>query len=256
MTNHVMKTLIVDDEPIARRVLREELELFSEVQIVAEAENGRDALQKIADLQPDLVFLDLQMPVMGGFEVVRNLKGDRLPVIVVVTAFDQHAIEAFEAGAIDYLLKPINDTRLRKAIERAGNLQGKPLEVAETLAKIASTHDGAAAGAKGRKIVGRIGEEYFILDANEVLAFQAEGEIVWIITSKNRYICAQSLRGIETRLSQLHFQRVHRNAIVNVNHVRKMSALSSQRWLLTLSNQQQLIVSKRQAHNIRQILQW
>jgi two-component system, LytTR family, response regulator len=257
MTNHVMKTLIVDDEPIARRVLREELELFPEVEIVAEAENGKDALQKISDLQPDLVFLDLQMPVMGGFEVVRNLRGVRLPVIVVITAFDQHAIEAFEAGAIDYLLKPINETRLRKAIERARNLQGKPLEVAETLAKIASTPDAITTPpAKSRKIVGRIGEEYFILDANEVLAFQAEGEIVWIITSKNRYICAQSLRAIEGRLSQLQFQRVHRNAIVNVNHVRKMSALSSQRWLLTLSNQQQLTVSKRQAHNIRQILQW
>ena len=258
MTNHVMKTLIVDDEPIARRVLREELELFPEVEIVAEAENGREALQKITDLQPDLVFLDLQMPVMGGFEVVRNLTGAQLPVIVVITAFDQHAIEAFEAGAIDYLLKPINETRLRKAVERARNLQGKPSEVAENLAKIASTPDapGATPSPKGRKIVGRIGEEYFILDANEVLAFQAEGEIVWIITSKNRYICAQSLRAIEGRLSQLQFQRVHRNAIVNVNHVRKMSALSSQRWLLTLSNQQQLTVSKRQAHNIRQILQW
>jgi DNA-binding LytR/AlgR family response regulator len=252
-----MKTMIVDDEPIARRVLREELELFPEVEIVAEAENGREALQKITDLQPDLVFLDLQMPVMGGFEVVRNLRGVRLPVIVVITAFDQHAIEAFEAGAIDYLLKPINETRLRKAVERARNLQGKPSEVAESLAKIASAPDAAApASSKGRKIVGRIGEEYFILDANEVLAFQAEGEIVWIITSKNRYICAQSLRAIEGRLSQLQFQRVHRNAIVNVNHVRKMCALSSQRWLLTLSNQQQLIVSKRQAHNIRQILQW
>src|ERR1700736_5597549 len=159
MTNHVMKTLIVDDEPIARRVLREELELFPEVEIVAEAENGREALQKITELQPDLVFLDLQMPVMGGFEVVRNLRGVRLPVIVVITAFDQHAIEAFEAGAIDYLLKPINETRLRKAIERARNLQGKPLEVAETLAKIASTPEGGAPGTtKARKIVGRIGE--------------------------------------------------------------------------------------------------
>ena len=255
MTNHVMKTLIVDDEPIARKVLREELELFPEVAIVGEAENGREALQKITDLQPDLVFLDLQMPVMGGFEVVRNLRGARLPVIVVITAFDQHAIEAFEAGAIDYLLKPVNETRLAKAIERARNLQGKPLEVAETLAKIAGAPD-AATASRNRKIVGRIGEEYFILDANEVLAFQAEGELVWIITSKNRYICAQSLRAVEGRLSQLQFQRVHRNAIVNVNHVRKMSVMSSQRWLLTLSNQQQLIVSKRQAHNIRQILQW
>ena len=245
-----MKTLIVDDEPIARRVLREELEQFPQVQIVGEAENGRQALQQIASLQPDLVFLDLQMPVMGGFEVVRNLKGGRLPVIVIVTAFDQHAMEAFEAGAVDYLLKPVNENRLRKAVERASALHGKPLQVAEHLANIASTES------TSRKIVGRAGEEYFLLDADEVLAFQAEGELVWIITAKRRLLASHSLRALETRLGRSHFHRVHRNAIVNVNHVRKMSALSSQRWLLTLSNQQQLTVSKRQAANVRKLLHW
>src|SRR5271163_2199483 len=165
-----MKTLIVDDEPIARRVLREELEQFPEIKIVGEAEDGRQALEQIAKLQPDLVFLDLQMPVMGGFDVVRNLNSGRLPVIVIVTAFDQHAIEAFEAGAIDYLLKPVNEARLRKAVERAAALQGKPLQLAEQLANITSSES------PGRKIVGRRGEEYVLLDADEVLAFQAEGE--------------------------------------------------------------------------------
>jgi len=241
-----MKTLIVDDEPIARQVLREELEIFPEIQIIGEAEDGAEALQKITTLQPDLVFLDLQMPVMGGFEVVRNLKGGRLPVIVIVTAFDQHAMEAFEAGAVDYLLKPVNEARLRKAVERAAALQGKPLQVAEHLANIEP----------GRKIVGRAGEEYFLLDADEVLAFQAEGELVWIITAKRRLLASHSLRALETRLGPTPFHRVHRNAIVNVNHVRKMSALSSQRWLLTLSNQQQLTVSKRQAASVRELLHW
>jgi two-component system, LytTR family, response regulator len=241
-----MKTLIVDDEPIARQVLREELEAFPEIQIIGEAEDGREALQQITNLQPDLVFLDLQMPVMGGFEVVRNLKGGRLPVIVIVTAFDQHAMEAFEAGAVDYLLKPVNEARLRKAVERAAALQGKPLQVAEHLANIEP----------GRKIVGRAGEEYFLLDADEVLAFQAEGELVWIITAKRRLLASHSLRALETRLGPTPFHRVHRNAIVNVNHVRKMSALSSQRWLLTLSNQQQLTVSKRQAASVRKLLHW
>jgi DNA-binding LytR/AlgR family response regulator len=244
-----MKTLIVDDEPIARRVLREELEQFPQVQVVGEAEDGRQALQQIASLQPDLVFLDLQMPIMGGFEVVRNLKGGRLPVIVIVTAFDQHAMEAFEAGAVDYLLKPVNENRLRKAVERAGALQGKPLQVAEHLANIASTEP------QSRKIVGRSGEEYFLLDADEVLAFQAEGELVWIITARRRLLASHSLRTLETRLGPS-FRRVHRSAIVNVNHVRKMSALSSQRWLLTLSNLQQLTVSKRQAAGVRKLLQW
>src|SRR6266853_5752150 len=119
MDSGVMKALIVDDEPIARRVLREELELFPEVLVVGEAGDGKEALQKIARLRPDLVFLDLQMPVMSGFEVVRSLGEPPLPVIVIVTAFDQHALQAFEAGAIDYLLKPVTEARLQRAVERA-----------------------------------------------------------------------------------------------------------------------------------------
>jgi len=255
MDRHAMKTLIVDDEPIARRVLREELELLPDVAVVGEAGDGREALRQIAKLEPDLVFLDLQMPVMGGFEVVRSLEGRWLPVVVIVTAFDQHAIQAFEAGAVDYLLKPIRQERLRRAVDRARKLRGRPRAVAESIAKIATALDDAK-GSRGRRIVGKSGSEFFLLDPNDVLAFQAEGELVWIITAKHRFLAAQSLRTVEARLEKSQFQRVHRNAIVNVNHVRKMSPMTSQRWLLTLTNQQQLIVSKRQAHNIRTILQW
>jgi two-component system, LytTR family, response regulator len=250
-----MKTLIVDDEPIARRVLREELELLPGIAVIGEAADGREALQQIDKLEPDLVFLDLQMPVMGGFEVVRGLEGRSLPVVVIVTAFDQYAIRAFEAGAIDYLLKPIHQERLRKSVERARKLRGRPRAVAENIAKIATASD-ESPGSRGYRIVGKSGSEYFMLDPNDVLAFQAEGELVWIITAKHRFLAAQSLRTVESRLDKSQFQRVHRNAIVNVNHIRKMSPLTSQRWMLTLTNQQQLIVSKRQAHNIRTILRW
>ena len=250
----MVKALIVDDEPIARRVLREELESVPEVLVVGEAGDGREALQKIAKLHPDLVFLDLQMPVMSGFEVARNIEGPHVPVIVIVTAFDQHAIEAFEAGAVDYLLKPVSEARLQRAVERARSLLGRPAEIDSHLAKIAAA--ARSSPAQSRKVVGRNGEDYFLLDPDEVLAFQAERELVWIITAKQRLLATQALRVIEQRLGEPQFQRVHRNAIVNVNHVRKMSALSSQRWLITLSNSLQLIVSKRQAHNIRKILQW
>jgi len=250
-----MKALIVDDEPIARRVLREELEVLPNVQVVGEAGDGKEALEKIANLAPDLVFLDLQMPVMSGFEVVRNLKAPPLPVVVIVTAFDQHAIEAFEAGAVDYLLKPVSEARLRTAVDRARTLHGRPADVVANLDKIAAAA-GPSAAARNRKVVGRTGEDYYFLDADDVLAFQAERELVWIVTSKQRLLATQSLRVIEERLAMPHFQRVHRNAIVNLNHIRKMSALSSQRWLITLSNSLQLTVSKRQAHTIRGILHW
>ena len=251
--DRLIKTVIADDEQIARRVLREELELLPEVAIVGEAEDGRQVLQQIVDLRPDLVFLDLQMPGMGGFEVVRHLSGPRLPVIVIVTAFHQHAIEAFEAGAIDYLLKPVSEARLRKALERVKNLLGKPLEIAQDLAKIASTAE--TLNPARRKLVGRAGREYYLLDADEVLALQAEGELVWIVTPKRRFMASQTLRALESSLQSFSFQRVHRNAIVNINHVRKVTALTSHRWMLTLTNDLEFVVSKRQAHNIRRLLE-
>lgn len=252
--DRVIKTVIADDEEIARQVLREELELIPEVTIIGESEDGRQALQQIVDLQPDLVFLDLQMPGMGGLDVVRNLSGSHLPVIVIVTAFHQHAIEAFEAGAIDYLLKPVGEARLRRAVDRARNLIGKPLEIAENLAKMAAAAEPATSSIR-RKLVGRAGREYFLLDSAEVLALQAEGELVWIVTPKRRYLANQTLRAMESGLQLLSFQRVHRNAIVNIDHIRKVTSITSHRWLLTLTNDLEFVVSKRQAHNIRRLLQ-
>ncbi len=256
MSPALIKSLIVDDEPIARQVLREELEQVHDIEIVGEAEHGQEALGKIAGLEPDVVFLDLQMPGMGGFDVIRKLEGGKLPIVVIVTAYDQHAIQAFEAGAVDYLLKPVTEARLGKALDRVRQLYGKRLEIAESLAQLAAASPEPQVAAKTRKIVGRKGEEYFLLDIEEVLAFQADGEIVWIITGQQRFLATQSLRSLEERLKGQPFRRVHRNAIVNINHVRKMSSMSSQRWLLTLNNGQELIVSKRQAHGIRDLLRW
>ncbi|HVZ17472.1 MAG TPA: response regulator [Terriglobales bacterium] len=254
MDRDAMKTLIVDDEPIARQVLREALETIDDVEVVGEADNGRSALAQIDKLRPELVFLDLQMPVMSGFEVVSNLAGGTLPIIIIVTAFDQHAIQAFEAGAIDYLLKPVQDTRLQRAVNRVRGLRAQPQKIANRAARIASAVEHTATRISQR-IVARSGAEYLLLDTDEVLAFQAEGELVWVITAKQRFLATQTLSGIQERLSSP-FQRVHRNALVNVNHIRKMSALSSQRWLITLSNSLQFVVSKRQAHNVREILHW
>ena len=155
-----LKTLIVDDEPVARKVLREELESFADVEIVGEAGDGPTALARIARDQPDLVLLDLQMPVMGGLDVVRRLKGGvRAPVIVVVTAYDKFALQAFDAGAIDYLLKPVGHARLAQALERAKRLSGR-----ETIERLARLQDvaGSASGPQERRIVGRAGQEFFL----------------------------------------------------------------------------------------------
>jgi DNA-binding LytR/AlgR family response regulator len=248
-----IRTLIVDDEPIARQILREELGSFEDVEICGEAADGHHALALVAHLKPELVLLDLQMPGIGGFEVIQRLPTDTLPMIVIVTAYDQHALRAFEAGALDYLLKPVSSERLVKAIERARALRGRPREIAESLVRL-----GEAGGAanEGRRIAGKSGESYYLLNLEDVLAFQAEREIVWILTAKQRYMATQNLRALEERLQGSRFFRVHRNSLVNLSHIRKLTPLSSQRWLLTLSNAQELIVSKRQANTMRQTLRW
>ena len=255
MAQPALRTVIVDDEPVARQILRDELDAFPDVEIAGEASNGRDALAEIARIKPDLVFLDLEMPILGGFDVIRQLPDGVLPIVIIVTAYDQHAIRAFEAGALDYLLKPVSQERLEKALGRARALRGKTREVAESLAQLSDAAE-PANGTRGRKVVGRAGAEYYLLDIDNVLAFQAEREIVWILTARQRFLATQTLQAVDERLRGSQFQRVHRNALVNVNHVRKMSPLSSQRWLLTLSNGVEFIVSKRQARTVRQMLQW
>ncbi len=251
-----MRILIVDDEPIARHVLRQELELLEDVEIIGEAENGEAALELISESRPDVIFVDLQMPKMTGFEMIEQLHGIPAPVVVIVTAYDQHAIQAFEAGAIDYLLKPVSQSRLAQTMERVRRLATNPLRAAEQVVKLQDMAPVSRAGARIRKVVGKIGAEYFLLDINEVLAFQAEGELTWIITAKQRYLATQNLKAIEDRLQNTAFRRIHRNALVNANQIRKMSMLSSQRWLMTLTNGQEFVVSKRQAKYVRPFLTW
>jgi two-component system LytT family response regulator len=252
-----LRTLIVDDEPIAREVLREGLELLPAVEIVAEAENAAVALSLMSALAPDLVFLDIQMPVMNGFELLGQLPGGHIPVFVIVTAYDQHAIRAFEAGAIDYLLKPISQQRLAQAVERAERLRQSPLQVAENVAKLQSIAPLASPNSpRPARVVGRLGDEYFLLGLQEVLAFQAEGDVTWIVTAKQRYYAAHSLRAIEERLGNSPFRRIHRNTLININQIRKMSMITSQRWSVTLNNGDEYVVSKRQAKNVREVLSW
>jgi len=250
----LLRTLIVDDEPIARKVLREELDSIPDVEVVGEADNGSAALERIAACHPQLVLLDLQMPVMGGLEVVRNLK-DRahIPVIVIVTAYDNHALAAFEAGAIDYLLKPVSRERLVKAVERAAHVTSR-----EALNKLTQLQQLVHQfGEEPRaKVVGRIEQEYFLLGVQEIYAFQAEGDLVWIITAQRKYRATQTLKELESRLKKCGFCRIHRNALVNMDHVRKVSTLSSQRWLITLTNNQEFIASKRQAREVRDLFRW
>lgn len=251
-----MRALIVDDEPVARKVLREELECQG-IEVAGEAENGEAALGKIAALKPDIMFLDIEMPVMNGFELLERLNAGHLPAIIMVTAYNQYAIQAFEAGAIDYLLKPIGQERLARSLDRARRISQNPAQAADAIARLQALGPPTRnAEPRTRKIVGKSGDDYFLLSPQEVLAFQADGDLTWIITAKQRFLATQNLKALADRLEQSCFRRIHRNALINIEQIRKMSSITSQRWLITLSNGMEFIVSKRQAKNVRDVLDW
>ena len=235
-----MRVLIVDDEPIARQVLREILEDFADIEIAGEAATGTEAVETIQRRSPDVVFLDLQMPELDGIAVARSLNGGRRPVIIYVTAYERHALAAFDAGAIDYLLKPVRHERLAAALDKAR-------------AQLAGLK--APANSR-RKIVGRLGSDLHLLEPADVIGFQAEGEVVYILTRNGRYLSDHSLKSLEERLEKARFRRIHRKTIINTDHIRKISPLSSKRWLLRMSNGLEVVVSKRLARTVREETQW
>jgi two-component system LytT family response regulator len=234
-----MRALIADDEPIARDVLREHLEEISDIDIVGEAASGPEAIAQIIQLAPDLVFLDLEMPELDGFSVLRSLNPENSPLVIIVTAYNQRALEAFNAGVVDYLLKPIHEARLTAALKKARTQLA-----------------GRKKAAHPRKIVGKSGGDLHLLAPSEVLAFEAQGEVVYIVTAGRRYESTHSLKALEEKLEYPPFRRIHRKTIINTDHIRKISPLSSKRWLLVLSNGMEAIVSKRLAGTIRDETKW
>jgi DNA-binding LytR/AlgR family response regulator len=275
-----MRVLIADDEPIARQILREHVESEQGLELVGEAATGLEAAAQIAELNPDLVLLDLEMPEMDGLSVVRSLKGAASPLVIFVTAYAQHALEAFDVGAVDYLLKPVRVERFERAVEKARKQMSaqngdRTAEIATDVAKEAVAEAGAAARAAKhlddghgdghappgpRKLVGRRGEDLYLLDPAEVIAFQAEGELVHIITTTQKYLATHTLKGLEEMLESMaepaRFRRIHRSTIINTDHIRKISPLSSKRWLLKMSNGFEATVSKRLASAIREQARW
>lgn len=239
-----MKILIADDEPVARQVLSELLAEFAGVELAGEAGSGREVLEMSAALEPDVLLLDLQMPGMDGLSVARALRASLLPLVIFVTAYEQHALAAFEAGAVDYLLKPVRRERLQAALDKARRqLQG--------MVRPARIESGAP-----RRIAGRIGSDLHLIDPAEVIAFRAQGDTVLILTAQNQYYAEHSLRLLEQKLPRAQFRRIHRSTIVNTDHIRKISPLTSKRFLLQLTGGLEAVVSKRMASVIREATKW
>lgn len=242
-----MRALIADDEPVARALLREHLGYFPSIEIVGEAESGEQVVAQVNRLQPDVLFLDINMPGLDGFAALRALKGDASPAVIFVTAHDDRALDAFNVGAADYLLKPIRSDRLAVAIDRAAasRPQSAPAPIRPAPAPQPDHHPVL------RTVVGRLGSDYHVLEPGEVIAFQAEGETVYIVSTRGRFLAGATLKELEARLPAPQFRRIHRSTIINTSHIRKISPLSSKRWMVKMSNGTEFTVSKRMTSTFR-----
>lgn len=255
-----IRTIIVDDEPLARRGLELRLREAADVEIVRQCANGREALAAINELQPDLMFLDIQMPGMSGFDVIKQVPQESLPMIVFVTAFDRFAIEAFEAHALDYLLKPVDESRLERALDRVRAQHEQRQAVAQReqlmamLADVtgkgeiesgpgAGTH-GAAARRYATMLPIRVGRETIRLDVAAIDWIDAAGDYMCVHAASQTHVLRATMKELEEMLDPEVFQRVHRSTIVNLARVRSLRPHLNGECFLKLESGQEVKLSR------------
>ncbi len=218
----MIRAILVDDEPLAREGLRLLLAREDDVEIVGEAAEGKAAVRQILALRPDLVFLDVQMPGMNGFEIAEAISAEHLPAIIFVTAWDQFAVRAFEIHAVDYLVKPVSPERLQDALWRVRR-QG-PLDSAQRMAGLLSS----ATSSEAKRIVRdrlpvREGDHYILLRTDQIDWIAAEGNYVRIYAGPRSFLVRGTLADLEQQLDPERFARIHRSVIVNVNRVARIT---------------------------------
>ena len=249
---HLLKTIIVDDEALARRGLKLRLSGRDDVEVIAEARNGHEALDLIREYEPDLVFLDIQMPGMDGFGVLRELSAEDMPAIVFVTAFNDYAIKAFEANALDYLLKPIEDDRLSEALDRvAENLdQRQALKHKKSLLQLVGDITGEAVGSMEElstrdvesmkkkeipKLEIKDGNRTTWVPQNEIEWIDAAGDYMCVHAGGETHIMRMTMKKLEESLDPDFLHRIHRSTIVNIHQVKEMRAHINGEYFLTLN---------------------
>lgn len=253
-----LRTIIADDERPAREFLRGILSEMDDVEIIGQAENGEDAREKIRELRPDLALLDLQMPLLTGLEVVRSLKKDEMPLIAFVTAFDDHAITAFELNAVDYLLKPVEKKRLRETILRAAaRLEREDWRFVEMekVRNATAVHDASAQDRAIDRIPVRVRDEIMLIPVEEVSSFVADGELLKIRTNENqKFTINYRLKDIEQRLDPKQFVRLSRSALINLDEVASIAPMPGGTYIVNMKNGEELTSSRMQSKVLRSTL--
>jgi len=252
----VIRAVIVDDEPLARRRVRAFLRLEPDIEIAAECRNGEEAVRAIQELRPQLVFLDVQMPGMDGFGVLQALGREQVPLIVFVTAHDQYAVQAFERRALDYLLKPFSQERFHDAVSRVRERlrSATDLELRERVLELLKDMGGAPKADTGRWMAIKAGGRVVVLDTAKIEWFESEGDYVRVHAGREVYLTRQTLNRVEMELGAGRFARVHRSAIVNMDFVKELHPLPGGDQALILRDGTQLTLSRGYRERVERLL--
>ncbi len=257
MTSPLLTVIVADDERPARRFLLALLKEFPGVEIVGEATSGEDAIALIRSRRPALALLDLQMPEVGGLDVVRRIPPAQLPLVAFVTAFDDYAIEAFELNAIDYLLKPVQRQRLQATLDRAQHRirAGERVEDPAALADASHAYERAARGQYAERIPLRLRDKVLIVPVRTISTIVADGELLQIRTIGNdRHTISHRLHALAGRLDPRKFLRLSRSALVNVDLIAQVNPMPGGTYVVVMTNGEQLNVSRIQSRALRESL--
>ncbi len=257
-TTDKIRVLIVDDEPLARRGIRRLMQSESDFEIVGEARNGREAITAIENNTPDLVFLDVQMPLLDGFSLIEKISAENTPEIVFVTAYDEHAIRAFEINALDYLLKPIDPQRFQKTLERVRRrlIERENEEIERKVVDLLQNLKEAKQPARLERIAVKERGRVFFVQVDEIDWIAAQGNYVEIHVGQAKHLLRETMDGIESKLDPHKFLRIRRSTIVRIESIKELHPLFGGEHAVILCDGTELSSSRRYRKNLETILKF
>lgn len=249
-----IRALIIDDEPFARQRLHQLLEPYSNIDIIGECSDGYVAISEINHSSPDLIFLDIQMPEIDGFQVIEQIKAASMPVVIFMTAYDQYALRAFEACALDYLLKPCDEERFAKAIKRAeSQIYSNVKNDSATSLSVLMPPDNQNKLLPERIVVND-GARIHFLRVKDIDRIEAQGNYIQIYITSNTYLLRETLVSMESQLDTSRFIRVHRSTIINIDRIKEIHPMFNGRYSVILVDGAEIVMSRRYRHKLEEAI--